>query len=167
MSLCPGKNQENSGNLQGDSRGKIKWVTLNFVAFALDEAMRKGMGKIIVLNRNLSSLFGYAEVLNEMGYYSLSLCTNINEVFDLLKAGENFEYLVYDAFDLSKDANYLEMIAGFCAIFSIVTVSDVNSTQRQSVILWARSYAIPLRGVLQAPLRSAELYELIEGSGPY
>ncbi|MNJ50189.1 hypothetical protein D3C77_454520 [compost metagenome] len=129
--------------------------------------MRKGMGKIVVLNRNLSSLFGYAEALNEMGYYSISLCTNVNEVVDLLKAGEYFEYLVYDAFDLSTDASYLEMIARFCAIFSIVAVSDVNSTQRQNLILWARNYAIPLRGVLQAPLRSAELYELIEESRRY
>ena len=146
---------------------KSKGVELSFFAFALGQAMRKGMGKIVVLNRNFSSLYRYAEELNKVGYYSLSSYTNINEVVDLLEAGEHFEYLVYDSFDLDMDAGYLKMLARFCAIFSIVAVSDVNSTQRQNLILWARSYAIPLRGVLQSPLRTAELYELVEDCGRY
>lgn len=125
--------------------------------------MRKGRGRIVVLSKNSSSLFGYASTLNELGYYSLSLCNHVWEVVDLLEAGKRFEYLVFDAFELEIDARPLQEIARHCAIFSIIAVADVNSLQRQGLILWARTHEIPLRGVLQTPLRPPELQELIGG----
>ncbi|MFO2465646.1 hypothetical protein OOJ96_19885 [Pseudomonas sp. 15FMM2] len=115
-----------------------------------------------MLSKSPGSLFGYAGALNELGYYSVSLCARAREVADLLEAGARFEYLVYDGFDLGKNAGYLQMFVKHNAIISVIAVADVNSQQRKKIILWAKVHRVPLRGVLQAPLRSNELHELIQ-----
>ncbi|MBU4630953.1 hypothetical protein HRJ41_26115 (plasmid) [Pseudomonas sp. BF61] len=117
---------------------------------------------IAVLSKNFGSLFGYAGTFNELGYYSVSLCVRVQEVADLLVAGARFEHLVYDGFDLEKDAGHLQMLVKHDAISSIIAVADVNSQQRKKIILWAKDHRVPLRGVLQAPLRSSELHELVQ-----
>lgn len=126
--------------------------------------MRKGKSCFVVLSRNAGSLFGYAETLNKLGYYSVSLCARVCEIIDMLEAGASFEYLVYDDFDLGKDANHLQMLGKHDAISSIIAVSDVNSEQRKKMILWAQAQRVPLRGVLQAPVRSLELYDLVQSN---
>ncbi|NMY86930.1 hypothetical protein HBR93_22795 [Pseudomonas sp. WS 5411] len=123
--------------------------------------MRKGRSHVVVLSKSSGSLFGYAGALNELGYFSVRLCARIQEVADLLATGACFEYLVYDGFDLGKDADHLQMLVKHNAIVSIIAVADVNSQQRKKMILWAKAHRVPLRGVLQTPLRSSELHELI------
>lgn len=124
--------------------------------------MYKDGSRIVVLSKSPSSLFGYAGALNELGYYSVSLCVRVQEVVGLLEAGARFKYLVFDAFDLGKDAGHLQMLVEHKSIISIIAVADVNSQQRKKMILWAKAHRVPLRGVLQAPLRSSELHELIQ-----
>lgn len=124
--------------------------------------MRKARRKIAVLSKNSLSLFGYACILNKKGYYSLSLCNHGSEVIELLEVGKRFDYLVYDAFDLTIDGELLKEITEYRAIGSVIAMSDVNSLQRQGLSMWARANDIPLRGVLQSPLRAPELFELIE-----
>lgn len=123
--------------------------------------MRQGREKIVVLSKNSSSLFGYAKTLNDLGFYSLSLCNHVREVVDQLESGKFFEYMIYDAFDLKRDSTSISMVTKYCGIFSIIAIADVNSQQRQKLFLWAKTHEIPLRGVLQTPLRSPELYKLI------
>ncbi|WLH26064.1 hypothetical protein PSH76_09630 [Pseudomonas sp. FP215] len=137
-------------------------MSANFLAFCWEQGVRKGRSHMVVLSKNSGSLFGYAGTLNELGYYSVSLCVCVQEVADLLGAGGRIEYLVYDGFDLGKDADRLQMLIKHNAINSIIAVADVNSRQRKKIMLWARAYRVPLRGVLQAPLRPGELHELIE-----
>lgn len=124
--------------------------------------MRNGRSYIAVLSKSSGSLFGYAGTLNELGYYSVCLCVCVQEVADLLGAGGRVDYLIYDGFDLSKDADRLQMLIKHNAINSIIAVADVNSRQHKKIVLWAKACRVPLRGVLQAPLRSSELHELIQ-----
>lgn len=124
--------------------------------------MRKGRSHIVVLSKSSGSLFGYAGTLNELGYYSVSLCACTREVADLLGARRRVEYLIYDGFDLGKDADRLQVLMKHNAINSIIAVADVNSRQHKKIVLWAKAYRVPLRGVLQAPLRSSELHDLIQ-----
>lgn len=124
--------------------------------------MRKGRSRIVVLSNSSNSHFGYAGILNKLGYYSVSLCSGVREVVGLLGAGARFKLLLYDGFDLRKDANHLQMLVKYNAIESIIAVADVNSQQRKKIILWAKEHGLPLGGVLQAPLRSNELHELIQ-----
>jgi len=121
----------------------------------------RGNGKVVVLCGHFISLIGYSRTFNELGYYSVSLCSSSQEVLDLLRAGRTFEYLVFDAFDIGRDAAHLERIAGHGAIGAIVLVADVNSQQRRQVFHWAKSRKVPLLGVLQVPLRLQELHEVI------
>lgn len=123
--------------------------------------MRRSRGKVVVLSANSSSLFGYAGTLNTLGYYTLSLCNHVSEVVKLLEAGRRFEYLVYDALDPGTDTHSLQEIARYRSIVSIIAISDVNSRQRQRLMLWARTHQVPLQGVLQTPLRFPELHELL------
>ncbi|WP_330210844.1 hypothetical protein [Pseudomonas sp. AM4(2022)] len=123
--------------------------------------MHTGSGRILIVSKNPSTLFAYARTLNHLGYFLLCLCNNVSEVVDALEAGKHFEYLVYDAFDLPNDAENLKLFTRYRAILSVVAIADVNSQQRQNLILWAKAHDIPLRGVLQTPLRPLELYALI------
>lgn len=100
--------------------------------------MRKVKSCFVVLSRNAGSLFGYAEALNKLGYYSVSLCARVCEIIDMLEAGASFEYLFYDDFDLGKDANHLQMLGKHNAISSIIAVSDVNSEQGKKLFCGRR-----------------------------
>jgi len=127
--------------------------------------VRKGRSRVVVLCNSSGSHFGYAETLNKLGYYSVSLCSRVAEVVCLLELGIRFEYLVYDGFDLRKHADHLKKLVKHNGIGSIIAVSDVNSRECKTIFLWAKDQEIPLGSVLQAPLRSNELYKLI-GSNP-
>lgn len=126
--------------------------------------MREGSGKVAVLCENLGSLIGFTRVLNELGYYSLSLCNSVPELIELLEAGGTFEYLIFDGFDLGKNSLHLETIAYRFAVTSIIVIADVNSVQREGVFRWAGEHQISL-GVLQAPMRLSELQRLIGRGG--
>jgi len=123
--------------------------------------VEKANEKVVVLCRNASSLLGFSRTLNDLGYYSVSLCGSIEQLVELLEAGKTYRYLVFDDFKLGVDAQPLEDIAWYRAIASMIIVADANSTQRQRVFHWARAREIPLLGVLQAPLRIAELGALM------
>ncbi|WP_050999743.1 hypothetical protein [Pseudomonas chlororaphis] len=132
-----------------------------FRAFERVAIVCEGSGKVVVLCKNVSSLLRHASLLNELGYYSVSLCCSVAELIDLLEAGKKFRYLIFDGFDFVVDARHLEVISWSAAVGSIVAISDVNSMQRERVFRWARQYEIPLLGVLQAPLRFPELQLLM------
>ena len=124
--------------------------------------MHMGRNRIVVLSKNSGSLFGYAGALNKLGYYSVSLCVHVRELVGLLEVGAHFEYLIYDGFDLGKNAEHLKMLAEHNAIASIIAVADVNSLQHKKIILGSKAQGVPLQGVLQGPLRLSELHELIQ-----
>ena len=123
--------------------------------------MRGSRGKVVVLSGNPGSLFGYAGTLNNLGYYTINLCNHVSEIVTLLETGRRFEYLVYDALGSGSDAHALLRLSRYRAISSIIAISDVSSQQRQRLLIWARTHQVPLQGVLQSPLRSPELHELI------
>jgi hypothetical protein len=123
--------------------------------------MHGSRGKVVVLSANPGSLLGCAGMLNNLGYYTISLCSHVSEIVALLETGRRFEYLVYDAFDSGSDAHALVRLSRYRAISSIIAISGVNSQQRQRLLIWARTHQVPLQGVLQTPLRSPELHELI------
>ena len=125
--------------------------------------MGRGFEKVVVCSSNYSALLAHACMLNHLGYYSISLRTRITEVIDLLKEGKHFELMIFDSFELSTDASALQIIARFRAITSIILMTDVNSEQRQHLILWARTRRLPLQGILQLPIRLLELKALMEG----
>lgn len=124
--------------------------------------MNSRKGKAIILSKNSSALFIYAGALNNLGFYTLNLCSQVSEVLDLLALGTRFEYLVYDDLAGDVDTYCLQAINQYRAIASIIAIADVNSQQRKSLFLWARDHKVPLQGVLQKPLRQGELRELIE-----
>lgn len=128
--------------------------------------MLKGRSRVVVLGNSSGSHFGYAETLNKLGYYSVSLCSCVGEVICLLEVGIRFEYLVYDGFDFRKHADHLKKLVKYNGIGSIIAVADVNSRECKKIFLWAKDNGIPLGGILQAPLRSNELYKLIWLSSP-
>lgn len=121
--------------------------------------------RVVVLSENFGSFLGYASLLNELGYYSVSLAGSVREMEQMLDAGRRFACLVFDGFDLALDARHLQTFTRFGAITSIIVVADVNSLQRQQMFVWARTHGVPLRGVLQAPLRPRELEVLLRRRG--
>ncbi|WP_371365392.1 hypothetical protein ACA097_19610 [Pseudomonas sp. QL9] len=112
---------------------------------------------VMVYCRNACSLIGYSTRLNALGHYRLSLCSSATEVTELLEAGKRFRFLVFDGFDLGSYAQLLNELAWFEAINEFVVVADVNSMQRLEIFYWAKDIELPLRAVLQAPLRDYEL----------
>jgi len=124
--------------------------------------VRTSRGKVVILSKNSSSLFVYADALNKLGFYTLSLCNQVSEVMALLDEGRRYEYLLYDALDSEVDAHSLQAITKYRSVATIIAIADANSRQRQSLLLWAKTHKIPLRGILQKPLRRGELREFIE-----
>ncbi|MBU4634021.1 hypothetical protein [Pseudomonas chlororaphis] len=122
--------------------------------------MREWSGKVAVFCENPGLLIEFTRVLNELGYYSLSLCKSVPELIELFEAGGAFEYLIFDGFELGTNSQHLETIAYRFAVTSIIVIADVNSIQRECVFRWASEHRISL-GVLQAPLRLSELQLLI------
>ena len=134
----------------------------DFIFSSEKEDMRRERAvKLAVLCENGSSLLGIAAALNELGYYSLSLCSSVAELIQLLETRTSFEYLVFDNFDFVSDAVHLKVIADYSLVSSVIAISDVNSRQRKNVFQWAWAHQVPLKGVLQAPVRFAELKALI------
>jgi hypothetical protein len=133
---------------------------LYYVSFGEDMS-RHRCGKVAVVCENAGALLRYAAALNDLGYFTLSLCGSASELIGLFKTGKQFEYVIFDGFDLGVDAEIMKQIVGCATITSIITVSDVNSIERKGVFLWAKQNKIPLLGVLQAPLRLSELQPLM------
>jgi hypothetical protein len=122
---------------------------------------RHGCGKVVVVCENAGTLLRYAAALNDLGYFTLSLCSSVAELIALFEVGKQFEYLIFDGFDLGVDAQKMKQIVGRVTATSIITVSDVNSIERKGVFLWAKQNKIPLLGVLQTPFRLSELQSLM------
>ncbi|VVP55093.1 hypothetical protein PS880_05629 [Pseudomonas fluorescens] len=123
--------------------------------------IRHGCGKVAVICENAGTLLKYTVALNDLGYYTLSLCGSAAELIGLFQAGKKFEYLIFDGFELAVDAQKMKKIVEYLAVTSIIAVSDVNSIQRKGVFHWAKQHEIPLLGVLQAPFRLSELQSLM------
>lgn len=123
--------------------------------------MHKKDARLMVYCRNAGSLIGHAIRLNMLGYYRLSLCGSAEEVVELLELGARFRFLIFDGFDLDADAQSLKEFAWFDAVDDFIVVSDVNSEQCLGVIRWGREFDVPLRAVLQAPLRDHELAQAV------
>lgn len=125
--------------------------------------MSRGFEKVAVLSENCSALLAYTRTLNDLGYYKISLSNCAAEIIALLETGRHFDFLIYDAFDLSTHSFALQAITKYRAITSIIMVADVNSRQREDLTLWARAQRVPMPGVLQSPLRWLELKCLMAG----
>ncbi|WP_280043614.1 hypothetical protein [Pseudomonas sp. Hg5Tf] len=137
------------------------WTLTQLVPIYKEQTMHVSKGDLVILSSNSTSLFGYARTLNKLGYYTLSLCNNVSEVVRLLETGRCFECLIYDDLDPGPDTHALQEIVRYRAIDSIIAISDVNSQQRQAILAWARNHEVPIKGVLQMPLRFPELREVI------
>ncbi|MDR6918961.1 hypothetical protein J2X66_005866 [Pseudomonas sp. 3296] len=122
---------------------------------------RHSCGKVAVVCKNAGTLLRYAAALNDLGYFTLGLCGSASELIGLFKMGKQFEYVIFDGFDLGIDAQKIKQIVGCATTTSIITVSDVNSIERRGIFLWAKQNKIPLLGVLQAPFRLSELQSLM------
>lgn len=125
--------------------------------------MSRGFEKVAVLSENSGALLAYTRTLNDLGYYSISLSNSVAELVARLDAGGHFDFLIYDAFELTTHSFALQAITKYCAITSIIMVADVNSRQRHDLTLWARVQRVPMPGVLQLPLRLLELKSLMSG----
>jgi hypothetical protein len=117
--------------------------------------------KIAVLSTHPGSLLSFTGLLNDLGYYSISLCSSTAQLIALLEMGKSFCHLIVDAFEMEVNAHSLEEVAWFQAISSFTLIADVNSAQRQDIFQWAEEQGVPLRGVLQAPLRVMEFRSLM------
>lgn len=145
--------------------GRILWDTwgresYGWIFLEID-ILQKENDSAAVLSKNHGSLLSFSGLLNELGYYSISLCSSITQLTALLEMGKSFSHLIVDAFELDVNARSLEEIAWYQAISSFTLVADINSAQRQEIFRWAHEHDIPLRGVLQAPLRVGEFRNLV------
>ncbi|WP_147459069.1 hypothetical protein [Pseudomonas sp. AOB-7] len=123
--------------------------------------MHKDGASVMVYCRNAGSLIGYAARLNVLGHFRLSLCGSAAEVVELLEAGRKFRFLIYDDFGLDTHALTLSEFAWFEAFEGVVVIADVNSEQRSEIYRWAKGEGLPLRAILQAPLRDYELAQVV------
>ena len=113
--------------------------------------------RVAVLGRRFTGLLEFARKLNGLGLFKVTLRNRPEELLELLEAGERFDALFFDGFELERDGASLEALAWYDSIDLTVLVADVNSSERRHILEWAHERSLHSVQVLQLPVRQEDL----------
>lgn len=114
--------------------------------------------EVMVFCTNTGLLLNYSRLLNAIGYFSVSLCSSMQEVLHTLERGLQFDYFIFDNFKCKgHDRHALLSLSAEPAIGKFLLVSEMTFKQRRDFSQWVEGHGVPLLNVLQQPVREAEL----------
>lgn len=79
----------------------------------------------------------------------------------MLEAGERFDTLVFDNFEIPRDIDCLRSIAWYRAVDLIILTADVNFQQRREILEWAKKRSLPPLRVLPLPVRAEDFKQVM------
>ncbi|XVO84808.1 hypothetical protein ACQ9Y2_13545 [Pseudomonas palleroniana] len=123
--------------------------------------MQNNQDRVAVIGKRFGGLLEFARQLNDLDIFHITLRKNSNELAELLEAGERFDTLVFDNFDIQRDSNCLRTIACHQAVGLIILTADANSQQRREILQWAKKRRLPSLRVLPLPLRPDDLKQVM------
>ncbi|QXH43530.1 hypothetical protein KSS89_15295 [Pseudomonas sessilinigenes] len=118
--------------------------------------------KVAVFGRCFNGLLELWRKLNGLGVFSVSVQSSTQALLERLEAGERFNALFFDGFDLDRDDSLLETIAKYQAFDLLVLLADVNSVQRQQLFQRTHERAMAHVQVLPLPVRAEDLALVVE-----
>lgn len=122
--------------------------------------MHRSLSKTLILCENAGNIIEYTRMMNELGFYSLTLCSNIEGAIDAVSEGKTFDYMIYDDFCYGV-RSCVELKALGKAVQHIILLADVTETRRASMLRWAWANKVPLLGVLPRPMNIYQLENLM------
>ncbi|WP_137823308.1 hypothetical protein [Pseudomonas sp. D(2018)] len=125
-----------------------------------DKSMHRSVSKTLILCENAGNIIEYTRIMNELGFFSLTLCTNVKEALSLVREGRSFDYMVYDDFSYGvQGCMELKELGG--KIQHIILLADVTEARQLSMLRWAWLNKVPLLGLLPRPINIYQLENLM------
>lgn len=118
--------------------------------------------RILVFCVHPGTLLNYSVLLNERGFFHLSLCDTTQQVAHALGRGGYFDLLIHDDFCFdSNDRDFVLQFARNLNVDSLLFVGDMALAQRREAFNWAREHGVPLFHFLPQPLCASELEKVL------
>ncbi|MHC5352367.1 hypothetical protein [Metapseudomonas furukawaii] len=122
--------------------------------------MHRSLSKTLMLCENAGNIIEYTRMMNELGFYSLTLCSHVEEALHAIREGKTFDYMVYDDFDYGV-RGCMELKELGRSIQHIILLADVTEMRRGSMLRWAWANKVPLLGLLPRPMNVNQLESLM------
>jgi len=114
--------------------------------------------KIIVVCRHSGVLLNYGIMLNTLGYFNLSLCSNMEEAIRVMECKGEIDFFLLDDFKLgSNDAMDVKNVSCYGRVKRFLLVGDFRFDDHCLVFKWAKSNCVSLLGMIRHPIFPAEL----------
>lgn len=113
-----------------------------------------------MLCENAGNTIEYTRIMGELGFYRLTLCSNVEEAIDAVRGGKTFDYMIYDDFSCSV-RSCMELQEMGKSIQHIILLADVTEMCRVSMLHWAWANKVPLLGLLPRPMNIDHLERLM------
>lgn len=118
---------------------------------------------IVVLCRHAGVLLNYGVLLNQLGYFNVSLCSSMKDVSTALSARGGADCLLLDDFKAgSVDEFHIRSLNYGCLVQGFLLVGDFLYDGRYRVFEWARAHHISQLGMIKNPVCSVELKRYLD-----
>lgn len=128
--------------------------------------MQRTQERVVVIGKRFGEMLEFTRLLNRLGIFNITLRSTAKEVVELLEAGDRFETLIFDNFEVRRDSDCLKSLAWYRAINLIILTSDVNFQERRHLAEWAKKRSLPSLRILQLPVRGEDLQRIIKPTQP-
>lgn len=139
-------------------------LLLTLRAFADDLAMQNNSNRVAVIGKRFGGLLEFSRQLNDLDIFHITLRKSLIEIVELIEAGERFDTLVFDNFEMPRDSDSLRSIAWNRAVDPIILTVDVNFQQRREILEWAKKRSLPPLRVLPLPVHVEDLNKVMNPS---
>lgn len=122
--------------------------------------MHLTLSRTLIICANMGNAIEYTKLMNELGFYRLTLCASIEEAEQEVKNKRRYDYLLYD--DFSCDANGCLALSAIRNFFRhIILLANISEAQQMSLLRWAWQQNVPLLGLLPRPLELIQLESMV------
>ncbi|MHB2139233.1 hypothetical protein ACX64L_14945 [Pseudomonas monsensis] len=123
--------------------------------------MQNNPNRVAVIGRRFGGLLEFSRQLNDLNIFHITLRKSSIEIVKMLEAGERFDTLVFDNFEIPRDSDCLRSIAWYRAVDLIILTADVNFQQRREILEWAKKRSLPPLRVLPLPVRADDFKQVM------
>lgn len=113
-----------------------------------------------MLCANPEKLVEYTSLMNELGFFHLTLCADVEEAKQNVKRGRKFDYLLYDGFEYGL-CNCIDLKILGERVQHIVLLAEITGGLRSAMFRWAWLNQVPLLGLLPRPINASQLESVL------
>lgn len=117
--------------------------------------------RVMVLCSHSGRLINYSALLNHLEFYQVSLCQSLEQVREVLTSRQVYSLFIYDDFEPEFGGLMMLKLLSQRNIFSqLVLVGCFSDEQKMVLFQWAWRNHVPLLGVLDKPIKLAQLRDI-------